>query len=451
MGYISLSELDQIQPHRHSTTFVYLYKPIQKNTHFAEILRNSLSLILVHYYPVAGRLQRIKGERFEIECNAEGVQLWEAKTESKMADYGDFAPTEAVMRDLYPRFDYNTPIETWPLLIVQVTRFSCGGLCLLVRASHVVLDGLAVSQLVCSWAKLARGEYLGKDEIPLHDRTSLLSCGEPGVMASRFDQRPFKTPPLMLGCSDARVAEQINEETSLAILKFTKEQVQQLKKKANENSCGDQKLAQGRPYTTYEAVAAHIWRCACVARQNDSHQPTAMRFMANIRSKLNPQLPSNYAGNAIFPMWTEACLSEDIIRNPLSFASNKIREAIEKLTDEYIRSAMDFMATLENVDRLRRDGRSWGNPNVDVVGLLNMPVYDADFGWGRPTIVIPGYLLQDGKAFISAGSFGDGSVLVTLRLQTKFIEAFKKFCFPLVTVKESKDPADQSLKAQARL
>ncbi|KAI4353082.1 hypothetical protein L6164_002056 [Bauhinia variegata] len=447
MGYISLSELDQIQPHRHSGVLVYLYKPTQKNTNFTEIIKNSLSLILVHYYPLAGRLRRIKGGRFQVECNAKGVQLWEAKSELKMADYGDFAPTEAVMRDFYPNIDYDSPIETWPLLIVQVTRFSCGGLCLVVKTSHVVLDGWALCKLICSWAKMAQGECLGEVQIPLHDRTCLLSCREPKGLkfrASSFDHRPFKTPPFLLGCSDNQAAE-INKETSLAILKFTKEQVQQLK-----NSNGDQKLAEGHPCTTYEAVAAHIWRCACMARQNDSHQPTAMRFIANIRSRLNPKLSSNYAGNGIFPMWTEVCLYEDIIRNPLSFATNKIREALEKLTDEYVRSAMDFMANLENVDRLRRDGLSYGNPNVDVVGLLNMPFYDADFGWGRPIYVFPGYLRDDGKAFVIPNASDDGSATVILRLQTKYIEAFRKLCYEGTTLLP-KDPVDQSCKAQARL
>ncbi|KAI4353084.1 hypothetical protein L6164_002058 [Bauhinia variegata] len=396
MGYISLSELDQIQPHRHSGVLVYLYKLTLKDTNFTEIIKNSLSLILVHHYRRTGQLRRIK----------------------------DFAPTEAVMRDLYPNIDYDSPIETWSLLIVQVivqvTRFSCGGLCLVVKASHVVLDGWALCKLICSWAKLAQGECLGKVQIPLHDRTCLLSCREPKGLkfrASSFDHRPFKAPPLLLGCSDNQAAE-INKETSLAILKFTKEQVQQLKRKASENSNGDKKLAEGRPCITYEAVAAHIWRCACMARRNDSHQPTAMRFIANIRSRLNPKLPSNYAGNGIFQMWTEVCLSEDIIRNPLSFATNKIREALENLTDEYVRSAMDFMANLENVDRLRRDGSPMGIPT------------------------------DDGKAFVIPSASDDGSAIVILRLQTKCIEAFRKLCYEGIPLLPE-DPADQSCKPQA--
>ena len=61
-----------------------------------------------------------------------GVQLLEAYSEAELDELGDFAPTDAV-RDLVPKVDYTTPIEEWPLLLVQVARFRCGGLCCLFK------------------------------------------------------------------------------------------------------------------------------------------------------------------------------------------------------------------------------------------------------------------------------------------------------------------------------
>ena len=93
------------------------------------MMKTSLSHTLVHFYPLAGQLHGIEGGRLELDCNAMGVQLLEAYSEAILDDLGDFAPTDTV-QDLVPKIDYTTPIEEWPLFLVQLTRFGCGGLCI---------------------------------------------------------------------------------------------------------------------------------------------------------------------------------------------------------------------------------------------------------------------------------------------------------------------------------
>ncbi|GMY20181.1 spermidine hydroxycinnamoyl transferase-like [Fagus crenata] len=172
-GLLWLSESDQIAPWTHAP-LVYIYRHNSNNTipFVMETMRNSLSEALVHYYPLAGRLHWIEGGRLELDCNAMGAQLLEAYSEAKLDELGDFAPTDTV-QDLIPKVDYTTPIENWPLFLVQLTRFRCGGLCIGVAISHSVVDGQAVNSFINSWAKLARGENLGDDQIPFHDRTVL--------------------------------------------------------------------------------------------------------------------------------------------------------------------------------------------------------------------------------------------------------------------------------------
>ena len=85
-----------------------------------------------------------------------GVQLLEAYSEAILDDLGDFAPIDRV-QDLVPKIDYTTPIEEWPLFLVQLTRFGCGGLCIGVAISHPMVDGRAITNFNNSWAKLARG------------------------------------------------------------------------------------------------------------------------------------------------------------------------------------------------------------------------------------------------------------------------------------------------------
>lgn len=67
-----------------------------------------------------------------------------------------------------------------------------------------------------------------------------------------FDHKEFKLLPLVLGHADT--TEEGNKETTLAMLKLTRQMVDKLKKKANEGN-------EGRAYSIYETISAHIWRC----------------------------------------------------------------------------------------------------------------------------------------------------------------------------------------------
>ncbi|KAJ7976400.1 spermidine hydroxycinnamoyl transferase-like [Quillaja saponaria] len=424
-GHLTLSQIDQIQPNHITAIFVYKSNP-KSRTNAIKALRDSLSKILVYYYPLAGRLRRItQGGLLELQCNAKGVHLFEAEDEKLMVDYGDFAPTDAI-KDLIPRVDYGTtPLEEWPLLLVQLTRFSCGGLCVGIAICHVVVDGWASFQFVKLWAKLALGaENLDKHEIPIHERTLLLSPKTNPLMAHKKFQKPCF--PFVLGCSDNK--EEQKKETSVALLELSKDQVEKLKKKANND-----KMLVDRAYSRYEAIAAHIWKCICKARQDDynAFQPTVVRIMTDIRNRLKPSVPLNYAGNAIHAILTPVSHYNDIISNPLSFAAQKIREGTERLTDEYIRSALDYSARQQKENGLRSESvvDFYGNPNINIGSWMSLPGYEANFGWGKPVYVGVGALFGDGWSIIMAGPKGDGSVIMAFCLQTPHLEAFRKIFY----------------------
>ncbi|GMY13904.1 spermidine hydroxycinnamoyl transferase-like [Fagus crenata] len=408
-GPLQLSESDQIMPWTHPT-FIYIYRSNNNIPLSFETMNNSLSRALAHFYPLAGRLKWIEGGRLQVDCNAIGVQVLEAHSDLKLDELGDFAPTGTV-EDLVPKIDYTTPIEEWPLLRVQLTRFVCGGLSVGVAISHTLVDGLSTTNFINSWAKLARGDNLDDHEIPFLDRTVLRSS-EP-LMLPRFDHIAYTTkPPLLIGSMDAK--EEQKKETSVTLLKLTTEQVEVLKKRANQEMG-----VTIRPYTRYEAISGYIWRCACKVRAIDSShdQQTRVRLVVDGRNRLKPPLPQRYFGNAIFGTVTST--------------------SIERMTDEYIRSAIDFITSQKHVGGLRSSfhiqgytqGPFLGNPNLSLTSWINLPVYDADFGWGKPVYVGPGSLNMDGKAFIMSSVAVDGSLIIALRLQAQYMDSFKKLFY----------------------
>ncbi|OVA06562.1 Transferase [Macleaya cordata] len=257
-----ISELDLVQPLSHAPT-VYFYSSVPDSIDSPlETLKNSLSQSLVHFYPLAGRLHHIHGGRLELDCNAMGAQIFEAYSESTIKDFGDFCPSPE-LRNLVPHVDYTTPIHELPLLLVQFTKFKCGVLSIGVAISHTMVDGLAALHFISCWAKIARGEKLDDADRPFLDRTVLRMDDDDHDHNLRVAHVEYDRPPLLIGRSDDK--EERSKETTIALLKLTKEQLEKLKQKANVDLTENN----GGGYSRYEALAAHMWRCACKARGLD--------------------------------------------------------------------------------------------------------------------------------------------------------------------------------------
>ncbi|CAK8573576.1 unnamed protein product [Lathyrus sativus] len=383
-GHLWLSDIDQVVHISHTRT-IYIYKPKQIPENAIEILKNSLSKNLVHYYPISGRLCYKEGARLELNLNAKGVILLEAQTIKGIHDYGDFSPSDST-KELVPLIDYNQPIEDIPLFAVQLTRFQNNyeAFAIGVNFFHPVTDGLGATRFMNSWAKIARGETLEANELPFLDRTLLKFPHTP--LAPRFEHMELKPLPLILGRPDA--SEEKKKKTSGTLLRLSPEQVEELKKKANEYNT---KKKGFRGFSRYEAIGAHVWRCASKARELEEHQESVVRFYADVRTRMIPPLPKNYFGNALTQTAAKGYIGE-ITSKPLGYVSQMIREATEIVTDEFIRSQFDIIRGFKHLDGARalflgvvgENIPYFWNPNFYLTSWMNMPLYEADFGWGKP-------------------------------------------------------------------
>ncbi|KAL9319748.1 hypothetical protein ACSQ67_011587 [Phaseolus vulgaris] len=431
-GHLWLADSDQVVQLGHTPT-IYVYEA-KHDDDINERLRKSLGEILVHYYPVAGRLSLAEDARIQLDCNAKGVTFIEAETTKSMADYGDFSP--GVVAELVPKIDCTQPVEEIPLMLVQSTRFPGGkGFVIGLAVCHILSDGLGGIKFINSWAKLGRGETLEPHELPYLDRTVLKHQHSSTSPSPCFDHPELKPLPLKLGSSDINAEEKKKRRAML--LKLTPQQVEKLKKEANE-----QPFQEGiRAYSRFEALAGHIWRSASKARELEEKQPTVVRFNADIRSRLNPPLPRNYYGNALAATVTPKCYVREIVSKPLSYATQKVREANEKLTNEYIRSQLKNVLGEEQLDCIRRlfmgeeEPRSVpfaGNPNLQITSWMSMPLYEADFGWGKPVYFGLAYVYAQDRAVIILSPLGDGSIVVCMTFQEEHLELFKKFFYETI-------------------
>ncbi|CAJ1941772.1 unnamed protein product [Sphenostylis stenocarpa] len=428
-GRVPLSEWDQIGTINHVPT-IYFYRPSKhfdlspNYTNIASTLKDSLSRVLVPFYPLAGRLYWIKNGRLELDCNAMGAQFIEAQSSLSLEDLGDFSPSSEY-HYLVPTVDYTLPIHELPLVLVQLTNFKCGGISISIAISHALADGPSAMHFTSEWARLSRGEPL--QTTPFIDK-KVFRAGEPPLapltkcrVYSEFDDLP-----LLL--DQTKRTEERKKKTKVAILKLSKVQVETLRKTANESH----RPTKSRGYTRYESVTGHVWRSACKARGHKEDQPTALCVCVDSRGRMEPPLPKEYFGNATFDV-VASSLVGDLVSKPLGYASSRIREAIERVNDEYVRSGIEFLKNQDDLSRFQypyvigsEKGLLHGDPNLSVVSWLTLPIYGVDFGWGKEVYMGPGTHDFDGDSLLLPGPDGDGSLLLALCLQEVHMDAFKK-------------------------
>jgi omega-hydroxypalmitate O-feruloyl transferase len=120
--YYYLSNLDQNIAVIMKT--VHLYKPTEKSTDgIFSVLKESLSKVLVHYYPNDGSLMLSQEGKLIVKNNGHGVPFVEAETDCEMSMLGDMSiPDPHKLSELvYVDPTAKNILET-PLLSIQVHK-----------------------------------------------------------------------------------------------------------------------------------------------------------------------------------------------------------------------------------------------------------------------------------------------------------------------------------------
>ncbi|GAA0160925.1 acetyltransferase [Lithospermum erythrorhizon] len=423
---IPLAEWDQIGYISHIPT-IHIYKPspnFPQNTQI-ENLKDSLSKILVPFYPLAGRLHWTTRGRLEIGCDATGVEFIVSETGSRLEELGEFSTCQEIHK-LSPNIDYkNTPFEEIPLMFVQITIFQCGSITVCPALSHAVIDGRGASYFLNEWAKVARGEQL--DVEPLHDRTVMKAGEPPSSNPTPLDFNPLLPPPLLIGETNDK--EERKKETIVAMLKLTKNQVEILKNRANEEKID----GKSRPFSRYETITGHVWKCASKARGHKPEQETGLGISVDIRRRMKPQIADNYFGKATIDVVAEGC-SGELVSRTLSYACSRVREAIDKVTNEHINMTIDFWKNQEDLKMFQdlealkgeEEGPFYGNPNLGVTSWLTLAFHGLDFGWGNEVYMGPITHDFDGDFILFPDHDEDGGLILRACLQTPHMEVFKK-------------------------
>ncbi|KAL9447660.1 hypothetical protein AB3S75_015184 [Citrus x aurantiifolia] len=414
------SVLDLLPRAAHIPGF-YFFRQRQPNdsSNFFEagLLKEALSEVLVPFYPMAGRLGRDQNGRIEIKCNGEGVLFVEAKTSCVLEDLEDFESSPKIQK-LAPTVDYNRDISSYPLLVAQVTYFKCGGVCLTVSMHHTLTDATSIFHFINTWAEMTRGVPISNP--PSIDRT-LLGIGVPTF--PKFHHIEYDPPPSMNVPTQNVELEANPKPISSAILNLSVDQVNTLKAKSKQDHGTTNK------FTRFEILAAHIWRCLCKARGLSNDQASKLHIPITGRSRLNPLLPFGYIGNVTFTGATIG-LAGDIQSESLNYTAERIHKAIKRMDNEYLKSALAYLNQQPDLTVLKRGAHTFKCPNLNISYMFHMPIFDVNFGWGRP-VFFRSLTPLDGTMHVFPSPSRDGSLYVVVNLESQHMQLFKKLFYEI--------------------
>ncbi|KAI6678561.1 hypothetical protein NL676_039357 [Syzygium grande] len=413
-GLYALSNLDQTFPY--VIEIVFAFKGEEKGRHFAlmEMMRESLAKALVEFYPFAGRLVMCSDGKMVVRCTGEGVPFVEATSENDIGVLGDISAIDpATLRKLVKDNDGAPTILEVPMLTVQVTTFKCGGIVVGIVMNHVLVDGKALTDFIACWTDLARAKP--PSALPFLDRSVLRPRQPPRIDLPHHEYAP----------RDRRSEGIVNPQTKPLVYRslcFKPHTLIQLKKESTITACNGSSIVP----TTFEVISALAWISRTKALRIGPHETMKLLTAVDGRPKFDPPLPSGYFGNGI--AWSCAeCSAGELTHKPFSFAVQKVHEALQSVTENYIRSAIDHV-------ELNRVLVDCGGNACCISKWSRLPFYNMDFGFGRPYQVAPA-TVPNNVILVASQCRGSDDLVVSLGLPRDAMDVFTKLIQSELTLK----------------
>ncbi|KAK4740718.1 hypothetical protein SAY87_024306 [Trapa incisa] len=355
-----LSLFDQISPAVYVPLLLFYTNHDEKLSpdELSRRLKLSMSKTLTRFYPFTGRLI----DNMFIECTDQGAVFVEAKVRGCLSDILK-EPDMALLGNLIPIDIFSKEARDGPLLRVQANFFDCGGLVVGICISHKQADAATLCTFVNAWT----GEARGMDSIVSPD-----FC-----FSSMFPPMDFLSAlPEVVMTKKANITKRLVVEPS---------RIAELKVRAASDNVP-------RP-TAVEAVTALVWKAAATASRKNADPRSAPKKTGMVETE-------DDAG-AELKLPELVCL----LRKGLRKYQGEIREIIggEVRVEKILQAGLDF------VEHMAEEGVD----NFNCSSWCKFPLYEADFGWGKPVWAsLAGFQFMDMLMTNTADNTADGEGIV---------------------------------------
>lgn len=436
---LSVSDLPMLSCH-YIQKGVLLSAPPYSFEHLILTLKHSLSVALSQFPALAGRLTTDSDGYVYITCNDAGVDFIHAKAKHLTLN----AVVSPSLIDVHPCFKeffaYDMTISysghQIPLAAVQVTELA-DAVFIGCTVNHAVTDGTSLWHFINTFAAVAKNDGSARKILKSPDFTRKTVFNSAAVL------------PIPVG--GPAVTFDANEPIRERVLHFSREAIQKLKQRANGycngnsnsngnglpdsvevmgkhvndgwknvNSNGNGVVnGNGNSNTTpvvngnwrneissFQSLCAQLWRSVTRARKLDPSKTSTFRMAVNCRHRLEPKMDPFYFGNAIQSIPTVATVG-DIISRDLRFCGELLHKNVVAHDNATVRRGVEDW---ENAPRLFPLG-NFDGAMITMGSSPRFPMYDNDFGWGRPLAIRSGKANKfDGKISAFPGREGNGSV-----------------------------------------
>ncbi|KAJ7525912.1 hypothetical protein O6H91_17G073800 [Diphasiastrum complanatum] len=346
-GIYWLSNLDT--PMMVNIVFFYESNELSNTADPVMVLQNAVARSLVHYYPLAGRVEQSSNGKFQ-------ELMLPSQDSDVLAEKNLDTNMEYAHKFVYTSVGESKSILDQRMLAIEVTRFKCGGFCVGVSINHCMCDGIAFSEFLISLGEIARGVPMSIP--PALDRT-LLKARDPLSEIAEIDQSNSNVPTAHDPSFDDMVS---------SFMCFDSNTIDLQKQVVDEGIL--------KTCTSFEVIGAFIWRIRTTAFCMASSQLTKFEFAIDCRTRFCPPLPRGYHGNAVVSTCAMASAGE-VTNRELSYAVG-----------------IDYLEQTRPLSTSTLLASSW----------CGIPFHKADYGWGEATLFFPvGQPIFGTGAFLAYG------------------------------------------------
>ncbi|XP_077252069.1 malonyl-CoA:anthocyanidin 5-O-glucoside-6''-O-malonyltransferase-like [Tasmannia lanceolata] len=328
-------------------------------------LKKSLSQALKHFRPIAGKLiYSLSSTELEIDCTDSSVVFIEAESDIDMLELaGEEMHNILVFRSLVPEMD-TTKLPA-PLLSVQVTCFTGGGVAIGTSIHHVAMDGLSAWCFFRSWAEMCRtgdpnvgpdiwcDRSLFRDSFGLEISRHYLERVAPALPELPIFGAPIPEPQLI--------------RRTFTLTSTNTHFLKTLAMHGNDNG--------GVPISTFVAVSAHSWVCNLRAKGANNEEDCCLMLAVDQRRHFAPLMPkAEYFGNCITFCIVRAKGHQVYGQDGFEFSVRAIQKAIREAVEEPLKDCKKWAELFFNLPSVM----------MNIAGSPRFDVYKTDFGLGRP-------------------------------------------------------------------
>lgn len=113
----------------------------------------------------------------------------------------------------------------------------------------------------------------------------------------------------------------------------------------------------------------------------------------------------------------------------LANTARRIHSKLSRMDDQYMRSAIDYLELQSDLSALIRGPTYFASPNLNVNSWTRLPLYESDFGWGKPIFMGPASILYEGTIYIIPNPNDDRALKLAVCLDSEHMSLFKKYLY----------------------